>query len=161
MRLAREEKKGRFVAMVVIFVCLTAVFVFTLAKNQIIDGKTETASNTASVETTEVKATRGQIFDRNGNVIVGNRQGNDVVFNAAEFPEYSEQEERNKLIKSLIDIFEKNNVEWNDDMPIVLDANGNYQFAPDRENDIATMKSRDILRLNKYATADDCMNELI
>ena len=161
MRLAREEKKGRFVAMVIIFVCLTAVFVFTLAKNQIIDGKTETASNTASVETTEVKATRGQIFDRNGNVIVGNRQGNDVVFNAAEFPEYSEQEERNKLIKSLIDLFEKNNVEWNDDMPIVLDANGNYQFAPDRENDIATMKSRDILRLNKYATADDCMNELI
>ena len=161
MRLAREEKKGRFVAMVIIFVCLTAVFVFTLAKNQIIDGKTETASNTASVETTEVKATRGQIFDRNGNVIVGNRQGNDVVFNAAEFPEYSEQEERNKLIKSLIDLFEKNNVEWNDDMPIVLDDNGNYQFAPDREKDIATMKSRDILRLNKYATADDCMNELI
>ena len=161
MRLAREEKKGRFVAMVIIFVCLTAVFVFTLAKNQIIDGKTETASNTASVETTEVKATRGQIFDRNGNVIVGNRQGNDVVFNAAEFPEYSEQEERNKLIKSLIDLFEKNNVEWNDDMPIVLDANGNYQFAPDREKDIATMKSRDILRLNKSATADDCMNELI
>lgn len=161
MRLAREEKKGRFIAMVIIFVCLTAVFVFTLAKNQLIDGKTETASNTASVETTEVKATRGQIFDRNGNVIVGNRQGNDVVFNAAEFPEYSKQEERNKLIKSLIDLFETNNVEWNDDMPIVLDANGNYQFAEDREKDIATMKSRDILRLNKYATADDCMNELI
>lgn len=161
MRLAREEKKGRFIAMVIIFVCLTAVFVFTLAKNQIIDGKTETASNTASVETSEVKATRGQIFDRNGNVIVGNRQGNDVVFNAAEFPEYSEQEERNKLIKSLIDLFETNKVEWNDDMPIVLDANGNYQFSPDREKDIATMKSRDILRLNKYATADDCMNELI
>ena len=161
LRLAREEKKGRFIAMVVIFDCLTAVFVFTLAKNQIIDGKTETASNTASVETSEVKATRGQIFDRNGNVIVGNRQGNDVVFNAAEFPEYSEQEERNKLIKSLIDLFETNKVEWNDDMPIVLDANGNYQFSPDREKDIATMKSRDILRLNKYATADDCMNELI
>lgn len=161
MRLAREEKKGRFIAMVIIFVCLTAVFVFTLAKNQLIDGKTETASNTASVETTEVKATRGQIFDRNGNVIVGNRQGNDVVFNAAEFPEYSKQEERNKLIKSLIDLFETNKVEWNDDMPIVLDANGNYQFAEDREKDIATMKSRDILRLNKYATADDCMNELI
>lgn len=161
MRLAREEKKGRFIAMVIIFVCLTAVFVFTLAKNQLIDGKTETASNTASVETTEVKATRGQIFDRNGNVIVGNRQGNDVVFNAAEFPAYSKQEERNKLIKSLIDLFETNNVEWNDDMPIILDANGNYQFAEDREKDIETMKSRDILRLNKYATADDCMNELI
>ena len=161
MRLAREEKKGRFIAMIAIFFCLIAVFVFTLAKNQLISTKKEISSNTASVESTEVKATRGQIFDRNGNVIVGNRQGNDVVFNAAEFPEYSKQEERNKLIKSLIDLFEKNNVKWNDDMPIVLDSNGNYQFAADRDKDIETMKSRDILRLNKYATADDCMRELV
>ncbi len=48
MRLAREEKKGRFIAMITIFVCLTAVFIFTLAKSQIIDGKKDTASNTAS-----------------------------------------------------------------------------------------------------------------
>lgn len=147
--------------MIVVFFCLIAVFVFTLAKNQLINAKKEISSNTASVESTEVKATRGQIFDRNGNVIVGNRQGNDVVFNAAEFPEFSKQEERNKLIKSLIDLFEKNNVKWNDDMPIVIDSNGNYQFTADRDKDIKTMKSRDILRLNKYATADDCMRELI
>lgn len=161
MRFAREEKKGRFIAMIVIFASLISVFVFTLLKNQVIDGKKDTASNTASVESTEVKALRGQILDRNGNVIVGNRQGNDVVFLASDFPEYSKQEERNKIIKSLIDLFEQNKVKWNDDMPIVMDSNGNYQFAKDRDKDIETMKSRDILRLNKYATADDCMNELI
>lgn len=147
--------------MIVIFASLISVFVFTLLKNQVIDGKKDTASNTASVESTEVKALRGQILDRNGNVIVGNRQGNDVVFLASDFPEYSKQEERNKIIKSLIDLFEQNKVKWNDDMPIVMDTNGNYQFAKDRDKDIETMKSRDILRLNKYATADDCMNELI
>lgn len=161
MRFAREEKKGRFIAMIVIFASLISVFVFTLLKNQVIDGKKDTASNTASVESTEVKALRGQILDRNGNVIVGNRQGNDVVFLASDFPEYSKQEERNKIIKSLIDLFEQNKVKWNDDIPIVMDSNGNYQFAKDRDKDIETMKSRDILRLNKYATADDCMNELI
>lgn len=161
MRFGEEEKKGRFIAMIVIFSSLISVFVFTLVKNQLINGNKNTATNTASVETSEIKATRGQIFDRNGNVIVGNRQGNDVVFNAAEFPDFSEQEERNKIIKALIELFEKNNVEWNDDMPIILDENGNYQFEEDREKDIETMKSRDILRLNKYATADDCMNELI
>lgn len=161
MRFAREEKKGRFIAMIVIFASLISVFVFTLLKNQVIDGKKDTASNTASVESTEVKALRGQILDRNGNVIVGNRQGNDVVFLASDFPEYSKHEERNKIIKSLIDLFEQNKVKWNDDMPIVMDTNGNYQFAKDRDKDIETMKSRDILRLNKYATADDCMNELI
>ena len=91
MKLAREEKKGRFIAMITVFVCLTAVFVFTLAKNQIFNEKTDTASNTASVESIEVKATRGQIFDRNGTVIIGNRQGNDVVFNAEECLDYSKQ----------------------------------------------------------------------
>lgn len=161
MRLAREEKKGRFIAMIVIFASLISVFVFTLVKNQIIDENKNIASNTASSETSELKAKRGQIFDRNGNVIVGNRQGNDIIFSASEFPEFSDQEERNKIIKSLIDLFEENNIEWNDDMPIVLDNNGNYQFAEDREKDITTMKSRDVLRLNKYATADDCMRELI
>lgn len=147
--------------MTVLFVSLISVFVFTLLKNQVIDGNRDTASNTASVESTEVKALRGQILDRNGNVIVGNRQGNDVVFLASDFPEYSEQEERNKIIKSLIDLFEQNEVKWNDDMPIIMGSDGNYQFAADRDKDIETMKSRDILRLNKYATADDCMNELI
>ncbi len=161
MKFAREEKKGRFIAMTVLFVSLISVFVFTLLKNQVIDGNRDTASNTASVESTEVKALRGQILDRNGNVIVGNRQGNDVVFLASDFPEYSEQEERNKIIKSLIDLFEQNEVKWNDDMPIIMGSDGNYQFATDRDKDIETMKSRDILRLNKYATADDCMNELI
>ncbi len=161
MKFAREEKKGRFIAMTVLFVSLISVFVFTLLKNQVIDGNRDTASNTASVESTEVKALRGQILDRNGNVIVGNRQGNDVVFLASDFPEYSEQEERNKIIKSLIDLFEQNEVKWNDDMPIIMGSDGNYQFAADRDKDIETMKSRDILRLNKYATADDCMNELI
>lgn len=161
VRFGEEEKKGRFVAMIVIFSSLISVFVFTLVKNQLVDGNKNTATNTASVETSEIKATRGQIFDRNGNVIVGNRQGNDVVFNAAEFPDFSEQEERNKIIKALIELFEKNDVEWNDDMPIILDENGNYQFEENRKKDIETMKSRDILRLNKYATADDCMNELI
>lgn len=161
MRLAREEKKGRFIAMIVIFASLISVFVFTLVKNQIIDENKNIASNTASSETSELKAKRGQIFDRNGNVIVGNRQENDIIFSASEFPEFSDQEERNKIIKSLIDLFEENNIEWNDDMPIVLDNNGNYQFAEDREKDITTMKSRDVLRLNKYATADDCMRELI
>lgn len=161
LRLAREEKKGRFIAMIVIFAGLISVFVFTLVKNQIINQNQNIATNTASTETSELKAKRGQIFDRNGNVIVGNRQGNDIIFNASEFPEFSEQEERNKIIKSLIDLFEKNNIEWNDEMPIVLDENGNYQFAEDKEKEITTMKSRDVLRLNKYATADDCMRELI
>jgi penicillin-binding protein 2 len=161
MRLAREEKKGRFIATIIIFICVFLVFAATLVKIQLINGNAYASESAVSVDTTEVKATRGQILDRNGTVLVGNRQGNDIVFDAADFPSYSNQTDRNVIIKSLIDLFEENKAAWNDDLPITIDANGNYQFIENRETDIATMKSRDMLHLNKYATADDCMTELI
>ncbi|MBP9988117.1 MAG: hypothetical protein KBT46_01325, partial [Ruminococcus sp.] len=86
--------------------------------------------------------------------------GNDIVFDASTFPSSSNQKDRNKLILSLINLFDNNKIEWNDDLPIVLDKNNNFQFEEDREDDIKTLKSRDMLRLNKYATAEDCMNAL-
>ena len=161
MRLAQEEKKGRFVAMIVIFCGFFLLFSATLVKAQLIDGKKYESESAASTASTSVKATRGQILDRNGTVLVGNRQGNNIVFKSDRFPSYDEQAKRNEIIKSLIDLFEKNGIEWNDDLPIILDENGNYQFEENRETDISTMKSRDMLKLNKYATADDCMTQLI
>lgn len=161
MNFAREEKKGRFIATIAIFCAIFLVFAGRLVKLQIIDRKDVTTVNTESVDTSMVKATRGQILDCNGKVLVGNRQGNDIVFNAAKFPSTSKQEERNEIIKSLINLFEKNKQEWNDDLPIIFDKNGKFVFEENREKDIEEMKSRDMLRLNKYATADDCMTALV
>ncbi|MBQ3128340.1 MAG: hypothetical protein IJC13_04800 [Clostridia bacterium] len=161
MRLAREEKKGRFIALISIFVCLFLVFCARLVNIQVINGDKYAATSTASTSTTTVKATRGQILDRNGNVLVGNRQGNDIIFNAGKFPSLSNQEQRNEIILSLINLFDKTEEEWINELPITLNANGNYQFIEDRESDIAKLKSRDMLHLNKYATADDCMQEIV
>ena len=159
MKLAQSEKKGRFVTLIVIFIGVFLLFAVTLVKIQLISRDDMQKESLISSVSSTVKATRGQILDRNGKVLVGNRQGNDIVFRYGEFPK--KQSERNAIILELIELFESNGVAWNDDMPIVLDANGNYQFADDRETDIKTMKSADMLHLNKYATADDCMAELI
>ncbi|MBQ5591658.1 MAG: hypothetical protein IIU80_01785 [Clostridia bacterium] len=161
MRLAREEKKGRFIALISIFVCLFLLFCARLINIQVINGDKYAATSTASTSQTTVKAMRGQILDRNGNVLVGNRQGNDIIFNAGKFPSLSNQEERNEIILSLVNLFDKTGEEWINELPITLDANGNYQFIEDRESDIAKLKSRDMLHLNKYATADDCMQEIV
>ena len=69
MRLAREEKKGRFVALVTVFVCLFLVFALRLINIQVINGDKYSKTSTASTSSTIVKATRGQILDRNGNVL--------------------------------------------------------------------------------------------
>jgi len=160
MRFAREEKKGRFIAMIVIFVCIFLAFSLILVKNQIILGDEYVKSSSASTSSSLVKATRGQILDRNGNVLVGNRQGNEIIFDASAFPSYENQEERNKIILSLINLFEQNDAEWINDFPITLDENGNYQFIEDMEKEASNLKSRDMLHLNKYATAAECMDEI-
>lgn len=161
MKLAREEKKGRFIALISIFVCLFLVFFVRLVNIQVINGEKYAATVATASSTSIVKATRGQILDRNGVVLVGNRQGNEIVFNANNFPEFKNLAERNKIIISLIRLFEKNGEEWINELPITLDANGNYQFIEDREADIEKLLSRDMLHLNKYATADDCMAQII
>ncbi len=161
MRLAREEKKGRFIALIAIFVCLFLGFSVRLINIQVINGEKYAEAGTASTSTSAVKATRGQILDRNGNTLVGNRQGNEIIFDASEFPSFSENEKRNEIILSLIKLFEDNGAAWIDELPITIDANGNYQYIADRETDISRLKSRDMLHLNKYATADDCMREIV
>lgn len=160
MKLAREEKKGRFFALITVFVCLFLVFIIRLVNIQVINGEKYAKTSTASTSSTTVKATRGQILDRNGNVLVGNRQGNEIVFNASVFPSFSNREQQNEIILSLVNLFEDNGAAWINELPITLDAAGNYQFIEDRESDIAKLKARDMLRLNKYATADDCMQEI-
>lgn len=161
MRLAREEKKGRFIAIITVFVCLFLVFCIRLINIQVVNGEKYAKTSTASTSSTTVKATRGQILDRNGIVLVGNRQGNEIIFNASTFPSFSEQDKRNEIILSLVNLFEDNGAAWINELPITLDASGNYQFIEDRESDITKLKSRDMLHLNKYATADDCMLEII
>lgn len=160
MRLAREEKKGRLIALIVIFLCIFLAFSLILVKTQLINGDEYAQLNSVSSSSSQMKASRGQILDRNGKVLVGNRQGNDIIFDASRFPSASKQEERNEIILSLINLFEKFDVEWINDFPITVDESGNYQFIEDRENDIAKLEARDMLHLNKYATANDCMIEI-
>lgn len=161
MRLAHQEKKTRFYAIIAIFSCLFLVFGIRLINIQLVNGDKYASKVASSTATTVVKATRGQILDRNGVVLVGNRQGNDIIFDASSFPSFSQQEKRNEIILSLVNLFEQNGEAWINELPIELDENGNYRFIEDRDGDISKLKSRDMLHLNKYATADDCMNEIV
>ena len=120
------------------------------------------AGKTVSSRQVSVKSTRGEILDRNGYPIVTNRQGNAVIFDLSNnFPTYEEQDERNDIILKLINFFESAGEEWIDELPIEVDKNGKVTFEEDREKDIETMKSRDMLNLNSYATAENCLDALI
>lgn len=153
-------KAGRHYVTVLIIIACFVVFGGILYNAQIVKGEEYALAGSTSVSTSVVKATRGEILDRNGVVLVGNRQGNTMIFNASDFPSLEEQEKRNSIILSLIRLFEKNGAEWIDELPIAVDINNNYIYKEDSEHDINVMLGEDMLDLNRYATAEDCMKEL-
>ena len=155
----RISQRARQIALGCIFGAIFLLFFCTLVKIQIVDADKYSAVGSISSRTSSIKATRGEILDRNGNPLVTNRQGNSVVFESAYFP--TTDDERNALICSLIRLFELNGEEWIDNLPIVMQPNGAYTYEEDREYDVAVMKSRDLLNLNSYATPQNCMDALI
>ena len=156
-----QEKVGRQHVTVFLIVAIFFGFSALLFNMQIINGEKYASEGSSSVSVSSVKATRGEILDRNGKVLVGNRQGNAVVFDAAEFPPFSQQEKRNEIILSLINVFEKCNAEWINEFPIFINSNGQYEFVADSEFEIKKMLAEDMLDLNRYATPDDCMKQLV
>ena len=106
-----------------------------------------------------VEAARGEILDRNGATLVSNRQGNSIEFNAALFP--SKQADRNRIIAALIELCESKNEEWKDNLPIIFDETGTLVFEEERSTDIKSLKNKNMLNLNSYATAENCLDALI
>lgn len=157
----KKKMSSRGIVVVSAFLLVFAIFLGSLFKMQVIDGKEYAeAGSSISVKTVKVEGARGEILDRNGSPLVTNRQGNSIIFDYAYFPPIKENSKRNQIIKALIELFEQQGLEWNDNLPIVLDAGGNVTFAEDREKDIEELRT-DILKLNTYATAQNCMDALV
>lgn len=144
---------------------LTGIFIFIIAVYSIILSYTvisdngENGKNAIRTYDITVDAVRGEILDRNGTTLVSNRQGNSIRFNAALFP--SKQADRNRIIASLIDLCESSGEEWTDNLPLEYNINGVLIFSEDRENDIKALKHKNMLNLNPYATAENCLDALI
>lgn len=153
------SKRGlaAFVAMTLVF----TIFIGVLFKIQVIDGeKYAAAGSSIKVKTVKVEGARGEILDRNGNPLVTNRQGNSIIFDYSFFPSAKEQGKRNQIIAALINMFEQKGLEWIDNLPIRMTADGKgYEFVEDREKDIDELRE-DILELQNYATAQNCMDAL-
>ena len=73
--------KTRAIALLLIFATILSLYSFRLFNLQIIDTDGNTDNTDVYVTRTRVKAARGDILDRNGNILVGNRASYDLVFN--------------------------------------------------------------------------------
>lgn len=112
------ERITRFRAMLflVLFLGIIGLFCFNLYDQQIIQTGGGTTKNEATFITqTRVKAARGEILDRNGNVLVSNRASYDMVLN--HYVLLSAKGTNNHIF-NLVTTCRDLNIEYNDSFPI-------------------------------------------
>ena len=121
------ERITRFRAylLLLIFVAIVALFAFRLYNLQII----ETGGNTNNASTfttkTRVRAARGELLDRNGNVLVGNRASYDLVMNHYVL---LSAKGTNDWLYRLVKHCEEVGVEYNESFPISKERPFTYTF---------------------------------
>lgn len=158
-----QQRRSRILA--VLFALVFVFFAGTLLKVQVVKAE-DYQKSTVTAYTVTVEAARGEILDRNGGALVTNKQGNSIVFNYAYFP--TDLKERDELILALINLCDEHGQDHIDNFPIYIKGDGTYDFVEyDKEEDddivdyITWLKSPEMLNLNSYATADNCMTALI
>ncbi|MBQ6601379.1 MAG: hypothetical protein IIX36_07015 [Clostridia bacterium] len=116
----KVAKKRNIIVFAVIGV-LFLTFLVHIFNIQVV-GTNKGKDTAVSVVTVSVPAIRGEILDRYGYPLVTNKQVNKIIFNYLAFPK--DYTERNKIIIELVRMFDKNKVEWNDELPIKITKKG-------------------------------------
>ena len=135
-------------------VAIFAAFGIRLFSWQIIrsdDYQEEVLSSATYTMTTD--ASRGEILDRNGRELVVNDAGYTITFNKL----YMKEGTENEVIHKLIGLMNKRHEAWIDALPIYIDKDGEYRFKEGFDATVDFIKSKSMLDMNKYATAQDCM----
>ena len=115
--------KVRAIALLLVFATILSLYSIRLFNLQIIetDGKTENLD--VYVTQTRVKAARGDILDRNGNILVGNRASYDLVFNHYVITSY---DNTNESLMKLIEKTRELGITYMDHFPITKDRPFEY-----------------------------------
>lgn len=151
----RSKKKinPRIILLFIMLLFFVAIFSLRLFDFQIFSAEEYASqSNTISTRSSIIKAARGEILDCYGRPIAVNREGYDIVFNSA----YIDKNKLNDNILTLVNLLEKNDTEWVDNLPI--SKKQPYKFKG-TESSIGALKSK--LGLNNYATVQNCIDTMI
>ena len=111
------ERVSRFRAVVflALFSFVLLLFAGRLFVLQIVETKGDTDNTQVYGTVTTVRAARGDILDRNGNVLVGNRASYNLVFNHYVIKSYSE---RNQALYRLVQKCKELGIEYYDHFPV-------------------------------------------
>lgn len=151
-----EIIKSRLFVTVIAFCVLFAILIQRVFYLQIVKGQYYLDNYKLQIrKTREVPGTRGNIYDRNGELLAYNELAYSVTIE--DNGDYSSMtlKEKNKIVnetvEEVIDIVESNGDTVISDFGIILNASGNYEFAAQNE----TSKLRFLADIYGYQTIDE------
>ncbi|MEE1144094.1 MAG: penicillin-binding protein, partial [Acutalibacteraceae bacterium] len=165
MYFEREKtgKRGqhlRSVVLCVLAIAFTMVYVLRLGDLQILNYEIySTKASASNSQKVKVKAARGEILDRYGRPIAINRDGYDIVLDKSYLPENNDI---NKTLITLVNLLTEYQLSWRDELPITTAKPYEFDIEEDsefNESNVNSMRSK--LKLNHYATAENCVDAMI
>ena len=161
--------ESRLFILILLFIILSAVLIGRLFYLQIVKGEYYLSNYKLQIrKTREIAGTRGNIYDRNGNLLAYNELAYSVTLEDDIPSDENRNTTLNQTLENVINIVEAHGDSVISDFGIVLDSAGNYQFSKTDETSrlrfIADVYGKtyvdDLTEKQKNATPDDLMHYL-
>ncbi|QNM05825.1 penicillin-binding transpeptidase domain-containing protein [Qiania dongpingensis] len=145
--------KSRLFVVSIIFIAMFTSLVFRLFKLQIVEGADYQENYVQkTLKTVNVSGTRGNIYDRNGNLLAYNKLAYAVT--VGDTGVYANGYQRNEMLLRLIPILEKHGETLITSLSIALDENGVPQYTTSTEEERRRFL-RDVYGLKSTDELDD------
>jgi penicillin-binding protein 2 len=126
-----EKDNKRFIVLCIAIGLLAAILIWRLCNLQIVNGEQYLAMSTRRFATSLVdKAPRGEILDRNGKPLVGNRVGYSLQLQKTDMP----NDEFNDMLLKLLEILDESEYDYYDSLPVTTQEPYEFNFQDDNEN---------------------------
>ena len=127
----------RFIILIIITLALLSLGAVRIMKIQLVDGSAYLEKSKSSrIYEQVISAPRGEIADADGNYLVGNKSGFNVMLEKAFFPD--DNAGANKVIGEAARLLATEGISPIDELPVT--NNSPFEFLPDRESDIAVLR---------------------
>lgn len=151
----RNFFRNRLFVLIMISVVMAVILMAATIKLQIVQGEYyKQVASTRTYKTTTVKAPRGEITDRYGRVLAGNKSASSIIIDY----NFDSKSELNDTIAALIKVVEECGETYEDTLPITLSLP--YKFRTDEVSglNLSEEQWKKSFGLSKKATASDAFD---